>query len=172
MMNMVRATLVVTVGTALAGCSDPTRYARGYNENVFLGLPIGVNSNEVIRLLGEPLQVSQQSYYERWCYSSGKPSVQQNLLSSTQWNPAPRLVLFFSEDGKVNHQYGATGDAIGLSKSEAISRMGTPDTKETNTFAIIFSYSESETSDSHHVRAILFDQNGVLIEKKAFFYKD
>ena len=157
---------------AMSGCSDRTHYATNYDEKAFRGLPMGIQSNAAIELLGRPLGVSKQEYYERWCYLAGAPVTKRNGFTTTQWNPAPRLVLFFSEDGKVIDQFGGSLEAKGLSKPDVSIRYGQPDTKETNFFAMIFSYSESKTSESHHVRALIFDRNGVLIEKKAFYYRD
>ena len=160
---------------SLTGCSmdSGTVYAPGFHEKDFQALGVGVHSNEVVNILGNPLRAEHQIYSERWLYSPRR--LQQSAGSFVSWEgtlPLGGVVLSFGETGTVISTFGTETSFNGKSRLDVKAILGEPPKTETNAELTIFHYTEGIHSGSHDVRAVFFDKNGKVILKRAFFYRD
>lgn len=162
----------------LSGCSPKaeTAFAPGYTEHKFDMVQIGNDSNRVVELIGPPLRVDHQSFSELWMYGT-HPNVHfsNGLFIKQGTIPIPKLVVYFGSDGLVKSIYGDEGVSLqlqGKDKDTVRAALGLPAETKTNKGIFIFSYTEGKHSESFDVRAVIFNEQGRVLEKKSFYYRD
>ncbi len=88
--------LAAAVSSACGRSQEETRYAAGFNEEVFTTIPIGVSQSEVIQRLGEPL--------EKWNHWNDKGIHDRVFLAYSKRESLGAThfrVLIFSPDGRL-----------------------------------------------------------------------
>ena len=102
--------LVMTIGVVTMGYfgymlydtgAFSTRYAPGYSERGFRGVRRGMSTNEVIRLLGKPLQERCYNTYSCWEYSEH---------TKKTFFPQYRLRMLCITNGAVSEMYRCSID--------------------------------------------------------------
>ena len=98
-----------------------TEYAPGYSEIHFSGILIGDDENQVLKKLGEPLNVSETTPYTSWLYTTGPV---ETFRENGDW-PDSRYsftAIRFDENGKFADAFGQVTDEV---KSGLLSSSGT-----------------------------------------------
>lgn len=161
---------------ALSGCSDSgTTYAPSYTEERFHLVRLGMQTNDVIRLLGSPLRIDHLSVSERWWYErasdTAQPSDGQGLVGKGVLNQNASVISFNSE-GVVIGQVNAAIQLEGCGRFRVERELGKPTKIESNLSGTILNYSLGTYSGSHNVRAVILDEAGRVAGKRAFYYQD
>lgn len=126
--GFVALALVVTL-FAIGGLwytRDRSEYSSGFDEEKFNSVSVGMTTNEVQALLGEPLVVTEDEFPETWYYQSVEPS---KLLPTFRLDETRRAVEF-DQNGKVaaTRGLGPVDIAVGVSMSEVRRILGEPTT--------------------------------------------
>lgn len=171
------AATVKVLSVCLCGCSSDsgTSYAPLFNEQGFSAIVPGMSSNQVVSLIGLPLRIDRQTVSERWRYYDSNSVVQPDkttLFWTTGHTIAPSRGVSFDSYGGVVSQFGLDDDVLGKNREFVLRTVGNPSTIESNIANVILNYTLAKRTASHHVRAVLLDQDGNVMSKVAFYYQD
>jgi hypothetical protein len=93
---------IVTLIAVVFLFSFDTEYAPGYSESAFRTVNIGTTEEEVLRLLGEPLQVRETAPYIWWLYSDqAQPNFETDGYASGNYTR-----IWFNQAGLVERIFG------------------------------------------------------------------
>lgn len=172
--SMLVDTCVLMGCFALSGCSDSgTTYAPSYSEQHFQVVQLGMQSNDVVRLLGRPMRVDHISALEQWSYErldeSQQSDTTHNLVNSGKLQESALVVSF---DGAGRVITSPIEELFGKDRSGVERELGKPTRITLKGANTILSYTLGTYSGSHEVRAVLLNESGIVVGKKAFYYHD
>jgi hypothetical protein len=135
---------------------------------------------EVIGLLGEPFEVSTQSWSEVWCYRPREiqpvePRSKKGDVYTYRINAFGKFTrLRFSESGVVETSWGdyLREDFVGLTKAQVVANSGQPTEREVTQFEIIYHYTRSGKSGTYKMRQVHFDVTNRVVSTVAETYYD
>src|SRR6476620_11233305 len=76
-----------SIPTCLVWMEDSTYYAKGYSEGRFRSIRPGMQESEVIRILGEPLNVENPREFIEWIYGPSDLRVSDHVEPYTLQEP-------------------------------------------------------------------------------------
>jgi len=166
--------IFVSIAILLAGAwwwytLDRSIYAPGYNEKAFKQLSLGMTESEVRSILGPPLSIDTVPQPEMWFYDEVKP---QRKGFHVFYDLTKRAdVVSFNNNGRVT---GVRSDRfaerikIGMNYDQVLNSVGQPERK-TPPIAKEFHYSGQRSNfGMYRVRAIDFDDRGLVVRITAY----
>jgi outer membrane protein assembly factor BamE (lipoprotein component of BamABCDE complex) len=166
--------IFVSIAILLAGAwwwytLDHSIYAPGYNEKAFRQLSLGMTESEVRSVLGPPLSIDTIPQPEMWFYNEVKPHRKRFYVFYDLTKKAD--VVTFSNNGRVSRVRSdrlAGRIKIGMNHDQVLNLVGQPERK-TPAIAKAFHYSRQQSNfGMFRVRAIDFDERGLIVRITAY----
>jgi hypothetical protein len=92
------------------GFDDSTVYASGYSEHAFRSISVGMNTQELVRILGTPFHIwpappppESRVQCMNWSYTKSSKQKSLNICTKEGFNIRLRVVGVY--DGKVSYKY-------------------------------------------------------------------
>jgi hypothetical protein len=146
---------------------DTTVYAPGFTETKFRTIRVGMKREDVIRILGDPIQIDPAPGYIYWSY----PTRGRGDHPSFPGGPtAPPSEITFHADlqGKIQAVYGdhlalglKPGEMVGRSLDEVKKRFGEP-TVLTAPDRDLYWYTKCSNSKGDYIRFIVVNDDGLV----------
>jgi hypothetical protein len=176
--------LIVAIGAVLfsiPGCvdsvwealSDTTEYAPGYSEQVFHSIRLGMSEEDVIRIMGQPLEDKSDSGYVNGYYGPASLKVTETGAVSG----AECTYVRADAAGKIDATAGSYlkagwNDLVGLDLIEMRRRYGEPVAIRPHKKWRYLAYSGSRVDGSSYIRRFWLDTSGRVTQIEAHWYQD
>lgn len=149
-----------------------TYYSSGYSEDAFHMISEGWDESKVIYVLGEPMTIQKLDFVNSWAYYATPSNKKSSELTYNLFGPITRIS--FDPNGIAIQ---VTGDflkdvSIGMTQESIESNWGSPTSVIMQHAGYKYSYSKPGRSGTYKVRAVIFDENKVVIEKENYIYFD
>ncbi len=145
-----------------------TTFSKGYSEKTFQSIQTNMSSEEVKKLLGEPIR-KYRNDADRWIYEDTDGS--DVLLVFRYQGYDDQLCSFIKDDNMIQSDF--LRNCEGKKQSEILKELGEPKKKiEDKWFQETWAYTYSP-GDTHFIRRyVAFDRNGRVLYKTADCYFD
>jgi hypothetical protein len=167
----------------LVWMEDSTYYAKGYSEDRFSSIRLGMQESEVIRILGKPLKVENPTEFIEWIYGPSDLPVSDHVEPYTLQEPvrsgdsSSYTILIAEPTGRVTFASGGylkvnEQSLEGRNLSEIESRFGKPLKILREAARRYLIYSDTTNDGSYKVRKIGIDKANRVNNIVAGWYQD
>ncbi len=153
--------------------NDTTVYTTGYSEQRFQSIRPGMSEEEVIKLMGKPLEDKSDPGYVNWYYGPSTLNIAENgAVTGGEFT-----YVRASANGKIDATAGgylkATWDElVGLDLTEMRRRFGEPVATRPHRKWRYLAYSGTKVDGSYHIRRVWLDMAGQVTQIEAHWYQD
>ena len=175
------AVAMIAVAFAIPSCArslyyalhDTTVYALGYSEQKFQSIHAGMSEEDVIRLIGKPLEDNSEPGYVNWYY--GPPTLR--VATNGAISGEAYTYVLVDATGRINGTGGnylkaSWQDLIGIDVAEMRRRDGDPVAIRPHEKWRYLAYSATTEGGSYFIRRVWLNTAGRVIQVQAGWYQD
>ncbi len=145
--------------------ADVTMYSPGYSDKAFSMIKIGMSSEQVHSILGDPIAIYNYNPINIWDYSD-KIEVREQSYGGIEYHRERANIIEFDQEGRVSHVSGGitTRIKIGMSKNDVLGILGEPRIKITSFRTKFECYTKPSSIGLLKERAIQYNQKGKVLD--------